>query len=172
MEKRGLKVYFQKTKLLVTGKKRDTAVESGRFPCGGCGSRVGLKSILCTSCNKWTYKRCSGLRNLNGVVNFRCRACDQKRAGQTLGREDIVLGQGENEVVCEVQEFCYLGDMVEREGGVRRAVAIRTAAAWSKWREIGGLLCDRGIPLKKRASIYEACIRSVLLYGTETWPMT
>ena len=55
------------------------------------------------------------------------------------------------------QEFCYLGDMVDREGGVRRAVAMRTAAAWSKWREIGGLLCDRGIPLKKRASIYEAC---------------
>ena len=70
------------------------------------------------------------------------------------------------------QEFCYLGDMVDREGGVRRAVAMRTAAAWSKWREIGGLLCDRGIPLKKRASIYEACIMSVLLYGAETWPMT
>ena len=26
--------------------------------------------------------------------------------------------------------------------------------------------------MKKRASIYEACIRSVLLYGTETWPIT
>ena len=93
-------------------------------------------------------------------------------AGQTLEREDIVLGQGEEEVVHEVQEFCYLGDMVDRGGGVWRAVAMRTAAAWRKWWEIGGLLCDRAIPLKKRASIYEACIRSVLLYGKETWPMT
>ena len=112
MEKRGLKVNLQKTKLLVTGKKRDTAVESGRFPCGVCGSGVGVNSILCTSCNKWTHKQCSGLRNLNGVVNFVCRACDQRGAGQTLEREDIVLGQGEDEVVPEVQEFCYLGESV------------------------------------------------------------
>ena len=84
MEKRGLKVNLQKTKLLATGKKRDTAVESGRFPCGVCGSGVGVNSILCTSCNKWTHKRCSGPRNLNGVVNFVCRACDQRGAGQTL----------------------------------------------------------------------------------------
>ena len=91
-------------------------------------------------------------------MNFICRACDQRGAGQTLEREDIVLGQGEDEVVCEVPKFCYLSDMVDREGGVQRAVAMRTAAAWSKWREIGGLLCDRGIPLKKRASIYEACL--------------
>ena len=105
MEKRGLKVNLQKTKLLVTGKKRDTAVENGRFPCGVCKSGVDMNSILCISCNKWTHKRRSGLINLNGVVNFMCRACDQRRAGQTLEREDIVLGQGEDEVVCDVQEF-------------------------------------------------------------------
>ena len=52
--------------------------------------------------------------------------------------------------------------MVDREGGVRRAAGMRTAAVWRKSREIGGLLSDRGIPLKNRASIHEACIISVL----------
>ena len=46
------------------------------------------------------------------------------------------------------------------------------SAAWGKWREISSLLCNSGIPLKKRAPVYEACIRSVLLYGSETWPVT
>ena len=82
-------------------------------------------------------------------------------------REDIVLGQGEHEMVCEVEEFCYLADMADRGGGVQKTIGTRTVAVWRKWREIGGLLCDRGILLKKRASVYEACIISVLHYGME-----
>ena len=62
MEKRGLKVNQQKTKFLVTGKKREAAVESGRYACGVCGSGVGVNSILCSSCSKWTHKRSSGPR--------------------------------------------------------------------------------------------------------------
>ena len=41
-----------------------------------------------------------------------------------------------------------------------------------KWREISGLLCNKGIPLKNRAKVYAACIRSAMLYGAETWPLT
>ena len=29
----------------------------------------------------------------------------------------------------------------------------------------------RGILLKKRAAVYDTCIRSVLLYASETWPL-
>ena len=55
---------------------------------------------------------------------------------------------------------------------MERAVRARVAAAWSKWREIAGLLGNRRIPLKSRAFIYDACIRSVILYGAESWPLT
>ena len=48
----------------------------------------------------------------------------------------------------------------------------RVAMAWSKWREIAGLLCNRRVPLRSRSNIYDACIRSVMLYAAETWPLT
>ena len=46
------------------------------------------------------------------------------------------------------------------------------AAAWVKWREISGLLLNKGIPLAWRGMVFDACIRSVILYGRETWALT
>ena len=48
--------------------------------------------------------------------------------------------------------------MLDYEGGVVRDMA--------------GLLTDNRIPLKIRGSVYDSCIRSVMLYGSETWAMT
>ena len=53
-----------------------------------------------------------------------------------------------------VYNFCYLGDMLGCEGGAKRAVTIRTAAAWKKWREISSLLTNRPIHLSSRCNIY------------------
>ena len=66
-------------------------------------------------------------------------------------------------------QFCYLGDVLDSEGGAERA---RVAAAWGKWREILGLLLNKGIPLARRGMVFDACIRSVMLYGGETWALT
>ena len=54
------------------------------------------------------------------------------------------------------------------EGAVRATVA----AAWGKWKDMSSLLVNRSIPLKTRGSVCEACIRSAMLYGAETWAMT
>ena len=63
---------------------------------------------------------------------------EEKRDGTTLG------GQIE-----EVQEeFCYLGDVLDCEAGVERAVRARVSAAWKKWRDMAGLLTDKRIPLR------------------------
>ena len=78
----------------------------------------------------------------------------------------------DGETVEEVKEFCYLGDLLDTEGSVERAVRMRVAAAWRKWREIASLLLNRAIPLRHRGRVYDACVRSVLLYGSEGWPMT
>ena len=45
------------------------------------------------------------------------------------------------------------------------------AAAWNKWREMASLLLNKNIQLKIRGSIYETCVRSVMMYGSETWAM-
>ena len=37
---------------------------------------------------------------------------------------------------------------------------------------MASLLTDKRTPLRTRESVYEGCIRSVMLYGSETWAMT
>ena len=104
------------------------------------------------------HKRCSGLGRLSAaaVSLFRCPACARGSAGGAVG-----VGRG---VVGEVKQFCYLGDVLECGGGSERAIRAGVGAAWGKW-EIASLLVNRGIPLHHRGKVYEACIRSVMLYG-------
>ena len=167
LERVGLKVNLDKTKLLVSGKPLETRRETGRYPCGVCGLGVGSSSILCTQCGKWVHKRCSGLARLTSVQDFRCSTCVQPpRAAPS---ESIEVDGGTIE---EVESFCYLGDVLDRQSSADAAARARISAAWSKWREINSLLCNKGIPLKQRARVYDACIRSVMLYGAETWPTT
>ncbi len=61
--------------------------------------------------------------------------------------------------------------MLDCEAGVERAVRARVAAAWGRWREISSLLVNHNIRLRSRGRVYEACVRSALLYGAETWAL-
>ena len=84
--------------------------------------------------------------------DYVCPTCTRRRQGNrtTSNHTDdsIVLGPTETEVVEEVESFCYLGSIVDREDGVVRAVCARVATAWSKWRDISSLLGNRRISLK------------------------
>ena len=163
---RRLKVNLNKTKLLVTGKKAEV-MESGSYPCAVCGQGVARNSILCNTSGKWCHKRCSGLRSLN-VTNFQCPKCSNPAGGSDVD-DSLIVRDG---VIEEVTHFCYLGDVLDRDGGAERAVRARIACGWAKWRELSSLFNNRGIPLQHRARVYEACVRSVVLYGSECWALT
>ena len=47
--------------------------------------------------------------------------------------------------------------------GLREQLEARVAVAWGEWREIS--LLNKGIPLAWRDMVFDACIRSVMLYG-------
>ena len=146
METRGLKVNMEKTKLMITRKKARVKVKTGKWPCSCCGKEVGVNSIECVSCIGWCHKRCSKLKKLNGVSNFQCPKC---KTGKEVDVESLMTTSGE---IKEVQEFCYLGVVVDCEAGVERAVRAMVAAAWNKWREMVSLLKNRHIPLQIRGS--------------------
>ena len=74
--------------------------------------------------------------------------------------------------IAEMSSFCYLGDIIGGEGSAERAVRMRIAAAWSKWRELADKLRNRWIPIKYTAIMYNTCVRATLLYASETWPLT
>ena len=167
LEDRGMKVNLGKTKLMVTGKKSEV-IRSGRYPCGVCGRGVAANSIFCNGCQSWIHQRCSGLRVVREDPDFRCKSCTDQDAPQQ-DEDDTIQIDGDR--IEEVKEFCYLGDLLDSEGSVERTARMRVAAAWRKWREISSLLTNKDIPLKHRGRVYDACIRSVLLYGGEGWPM-
>lgn len=88
--------------------------------------------------------------------------------GDDAEDDGLVLDGGE----LEVQQFCYLGDVLDCEAGVERVVRARVAAAWGRWRGISSLLVNLNIGLRSRRRVYEACVRAALLYGAETWALT
>ena len=73
-----------------------------------------------------------------------------------------------NEVV---QRFCYLEDTIEAQGGASAGVIARVRSGWSKFRELLPLLTSRALPLLTKGRVYQACVRSVMMYGSETWPV-
>jgi len=86
VENRGMRVNVNKTKVLISGERQKPLQEAARWPCGVCGRDVGSNSIQCTSCRKWVYKKCSGIKGSMYKVmrSFICRglleSCNQYRS--------------------------------------------------------------------------------------------
>ena len=104
IEIRDLRVNMAKTKLMVSGAGDTEPVPLGRYSCGVCGRRVGVKSILCTRYDTWCHVRWSGLRSFNTSHVFVCPKFAPR--SQTTGEPSIDV---DGEVV---DSFCYLGDVV------------------------------------------------------------
>ena len=60
--------------------------------------------------------------------NFICPSCVRLSAPYPAEVSDTIQIDGDE--IEEVRQFCYLGDMLDCEGSVERAVRMRVAAAW------------------------------------------
>jgi hypothetical protein len=69
-------------------------------------------------------------------------------------------------------DFRYLGARIASDADTSLDARARVNAAWLKWRQVAGVLCDRRIPLRLKTRIYETVVRPVALYGSECWPVT
>ena len=67
------------------------------------------------------------------------------------------------------KEFCYLGDRLNASGGCETAVTSRVRIGWMKFRQCRELLCRKRFSLRIKGMVYRSCIRSAMLYGSETW---
>ena len=52
---------------------------------------------------------------------------------------------------------------------MEEASSARVRCAWAKFTELMRILTSRGASLKMKEKIYKACVRSVMMYGSETW---
>jgi hypothetical protein len=168
MEAKGLRVNVAKTKVMKCAVQSGQVEKSGRWPCAICWKGVGANSIWCEGCKQWVHKICSGIRGaLSGTVGFRCNVCKGKSV-KRVGILDTLSVDGVGDFEW-VKKFCYLGDMIGAGGGSGEASRARVRNAWCKFRELAPILTKRGASLVVKGELYSACVRSGMVYGSETW---
>ena len=69
-----------------------------------------------------------------------------------------------------VKSFCYLGDTLDGDGGADLAATVRIRKGWMKFRELWAFLTSRALPLEMKGRMYTSCVRSSMIYGSETRP--
>ena len=108
--------------------------------------------------------------------------CESKEGDPEFGKRFCVCGrckQVDNglvepvEQLCEgvetVRAFCYFGDRVNASGGCEAAVTGKARTGWVKLKECGELLNSKRFSLKIKGMVNRSCVRSAMLYGSETW---
>ena len=90
--------------------------------------------------------------------------------GREVTAEDRTpLSVGE-EVIESVNEFPYLGSQIESSGRVMLDVERRIAQASKAFGALRkSVLLDRDLKVITKRKVYQACVLSVLLYGSECW---
>ena len=49
------------------------------------------------------------------------------------------------------------------------SVITKIRSGWSKFRDLIPLLANRALPLGAKGRLYSACVRSIMLFGSEAW---
>jgi hypothetical protein len=69
-------------------------------------------------------------------------------------------------------DFCYLGSVLAEEGGARTDVNVRIQKARGSFSKLRQVWLSSSIRKDTKIRIFSACMKSVLLYGCETWLFT
>ena len=86
-------------------------------------------AMLCTSCQKWVHKKCSGIKGSMSKVakSFICSGC--LNPVTSAGRTSVDIGASAK--FESVDKFCYLGDMLRVDGDADAAVEASITATQS-----------------------------------------
>ncbi|KAI8522196.1 hypothetical protein Bbelb_019500 [Branchiostoma belcheri] len=72
-----------------------------------------------------------------------------------------------------VKDFTYLGSVISSSGGgAEMDIEARTGKAKAAFAQLKPVLKARNISLKTKLRIFESNVKSILLYGCETWGLT
>jgi len=71
-----------------------------------------------------------------------------------------------------MDKFCYLGGMLSVDKDADAAVEARIRIGWNNFRQLVPLLTNKDVSLIMRGRLYSSCVRSSMLHGSKTWPVT
>jgi hypothetical protein len=69
-------------------------------------------------------------------------------------------------------DFCYLGSMVAEDGAASTDVNVRIQKFRGSFSELRKVWLSTSIRKETKIKIFNACVKSLLLYRCETWLVT
>ena len=87
----------------------------------------------------------------------------------TTNENPITVG---GEQLEEVDSFTYLGSVIDKEGGTDVDVGVRIGKARAAFNMLGNIWKSKEIRTETKLRIFNSNVKSVLLYGSETWRRT
>ena len=117
------------------------------------------------------HKRCSGIQGrIVANLNYVCPRC----RGQTcpINGKPVTQVDVDGTLLDVEASFCYLGDILSAGGGCSLAIITRCCTALGKFRKLLPILTSKHISLTVCVKVFDACVRSVLLHGSQTWALT
>ena len=77
----------------------------------------------------------------------------------------------DGELLDVVTSFTYLGSCITNDGSMDKEISARISKARSAYAGLKHLWCRKDVSLGVKGRVYNASVRSVLLYGCETWAL-
>ena len=69
----------------------------------------------------------------------------------------------EGEPLPSVNSFEYLSSVIDGSGGYGKVVNGRIKVAWSKWRDLSGVIYDKKVPIKLKNKLYKTVVRHAMV---------
>jgi flagellum-specific peptidoglycan hydrolase FlgJ len=77
-----------------------------------------------------------------------------------------------DDLIEEVEDFTYLGSVVDKTGGTEKDIKARIMKARTAFVLLKNIWRAKDIKIHTKIRIFNTNVKSVLLYGSETWKMT
>nr|KAG5686857.1 hypothetical protein BaRGS_003547 [Batillaria attramentaria] len=87
----------------------------------------------------------------------------------TTANTPVTVG---GEPIREVESFVYLGSVVDGQGGTDRDVTARIGKARAAMVMLKNVWASKVVSIRTKLRIFNSNVKSVLLYGCETWRTT
>ena len=149
----------------LTRNTQESQLIDGQFADDGAllaTSRAGAEQIL------WEYIDVAGAFDLLASL-VKTKLMVAGRAGREEERTPIPVGDAEIE---SVGKFTYLGSLIVNNGTMDAEVDRRIASASKAFGALrSAVFKDRHVNTTTKRMVYQACVLSVLLYGSECWTL-
>ena len=77
-----------------------------------------------------------------------------------------------DQVLPSTETFTYLGSVVRQGGGTNKYIQSRLSKARNAFRSLNAVWRSSQYSIKTELKLYQSCVLSTLLYGSECWRMT